>query len=113
MHMAAGRNQEASIRKLHELRSNKKPNPVLHLDVENRNAIHDAAAKGYSGPIRALVEFKADINNQDNLEGKRPIHRCAEGRHVECLREMMSIKCDLNGKVASAPQPSPSAVPVV
>ena len=101
--MAAGRNQTGSIRKLFELRSNKKlpplgGNPVLAQDVENRNAIHDAAAKGYVGPIGALVEFKADIDNQDNLEGKRPIHRCAEGRHTDCLRAMLDLKCDLNGK---------------
>ena len=64
MHMAARRNQEAVIRKLHYLRSKKFPNPCLAVDVENKNAIHDAAEKGNIGPIRALTQCKADINNQ-------------------------------------------------
>merc|ERR1712100_945124 len=97
IHIAAQRNQEAVIRKLHELRSNKFPDPLGAVDFMNCNALHDAAVKGNIGPLRALAELKADLTNRDSQEKKTCLHKAAEGGYVDAVKELIRLKADMNG----------------
>ena len=79
-----------------ELKSNKFPNPIYAVDSMNCNAIHDAAVKGHIGPMRALVQLKADLTNVDSTEQKTCLHKAAEAGFVEAVKELINLKHDMN-----------------
>ena len=101
IHLAAGQNQEAVIRTLYAKRSGKVYDPISDprsFDVDHKNALHDAAVKGHVGPLKALVELKADLSNRDNIEGFTIVHRAAVNQKLEFLKTLKDLKADMDAK---------------
>ncbi|KAJ5679027.1 hypothetical protein N7462_007271 [Penicillium macrosclerotiorum] len=67
-----------------------------HLDpdtrcAENKTALHLAADMGYHEMCQILLEFKADVNSQDN-EGGTPLFIASYQGHAEVVRELLKWK---------------------
>jgi hypothetical protein len=59
--------------------------PADKRDTQNQTLLMQASKLGFSDGVRLLLEFKADVNAQDNL-GKTALILAATGGHIEVVR---------------------------
>lgn len=60
-----------------------------------KRPIHIAAAKGYTGCVKKLVENNVSVESLDN-EGRTPIHWAASFGHIHTIQYLISVGCNVN-----------------
>lgn len=60
-------------------------------------SLHEAAKKGHTGTVKALLEKGAEVNAQDKFENT-PLHLAAEHGHADIVKVLLENRADIDTK---------------
>jgi ankyrin repeat protein len=60
------------------------------------NIIGVASHHESTGCLQVLLDFEADVNNQDRATGSTPLHAAAQYGRVDCMRLLLENNADVD-----------------
>ena len=64
------------------------------------HAITGAAAAGFAGPLRELIDAGAPVEAPDVIRGRTPLMLASNGGHEQVVRELLKCRADVNAVVS-------------